>query len=98
MKKFIILAVMSAVMLSCQISKSKDSNKQSEAFEIIMNREDISQCENIVKDSSYMDSKGDTAWHRINKHTIEIKMGKNCYLLRENADGLIISAKYHYKY
>ena len=98
MRKIIVLAVLSAVVMSCKESKPKSADRQNEVVEILMNREDISQCENIVKDSSYMDAKGDTAWHQVNKYTTEIKIGENCYLRKENADGIVISVKYHYNY
>lgn len=98
MRKIVFLAVISAVILSCQKTKQKTSEVQERPVEIVTNREDISQCESIIRDSAFMDVKGDTAWHQVNKHTIEIKIGKNCYLRKENADGVVISVKYHYNY
>ena len=98
MRKIIVLTVLSAVVLSCQKTKQMASGVQERPVEIVTNREDISQCESIIRDSTFMDAKGDTAWHQVNKYTTEIKIGKNCYLRKENADGIVISTKYHYNY
>ena len=98
MRKIIFLVVMLAVVLSCQKTKQKDSESNERPIEIVFNNEDISQCEKVIRDSAFMDAKGDTAWHQVNKYTTEIKIGKNCYLRKENADGIVISVKYHYNY
>lgn len=98
MRKILFLTVLSAVVLSCQKTKQKASGVQERPVEIVTNREDILQCESVIRDSAFMDAKGDTAWHQVNKYTTEVKIGKNCYLRKENTDGIVISVKYHYNY
>ena len=62
----------------------------------MVNIDEISECEEIIADSSLMDGKGERAWTHKGTGMISIKNGDKYYLRMTTKDGNITAVTYRY--
>ena len=95
MKKNVLFMTMLS-LAACTTNSKPPSVDIDDSVKKIMSINEICKVEDIIADSSRMDVQGDTAWHRINKQLIRVKMGDNYYLRRETKNSIETVMTYYY--
>ena len=92
----LLLAIVFFVCSACKEAKTASPDFSVESAEKIMSIDEIREVEKLIDDSTFMDAKGDTAWHRINSQMVRVKIGGNYYLRKESQEGSVTSMTYSY--
>ena len=100
MKKLTLTLIAAALLLAaCKEKSSQDTEPVATSDMVMTDMVDIdaiTECEDIIADSSLMNGLGDKAWRRVGNGMIRIKNGSRYYLRKMTKNGTVTAFTYSY--
>lgn len=97
MKRIFLFSAIFFCFLGCKENRKPIPDYTSESVEKLLSIDDILKVEEIIENPAFEEAAGDTAWHRINKEIVRIKIGKKYYLRQETREGYTVDYTYRYE-